>query len=133
MTGLNRNFDKKHGFWGFWFMNTLDSKIRAHQWSLDEKRRKVDELEALAANFRTKIEQFERDIKVAREIAAVNPSKADLSNERVLAAMSRRDKLAQSLKRLESEMVQALEDVDNAYQEYRKFDVIKARSRKRLA
>ncbi len=112
-------------------MKSLESKIRGSQWQLDEKRRKVSELETLATEFRTKIEQLDRELEVARETAAVDPVGALQSRDLVSQAISRRNKLQQSLRVLASEMVRALEEVDEAHQEFRRFDLIKARSQKK--
>ena len=112
-------------------MKSLESKIRGSQWHLDEKRRKVTELETLATGFRTKIEQLDRELEVARETAAVDPARALQSRDLVSQATSRRNKLQQSVMVLASEMVRALEEVDEAHQEFRRFDLIKARSQKK--
>ena len=112
-------------------MKSLDSKIRGSQWHLDGKRRQVTELETLATGFRTRIEQLDRELEVARETAAVDPARALQSRDQVSQAASRRNKLQQSLRVLASEMVRALEEVDEAHQEFRRFDLIKARSQKK--
>ena len=110
-------------------MKSLESKIRGNQWRLDEKRRQVAELETLATGFRTKIEQLDRELKVARETAAVDPARAPQISDQVSQATSRRKNLRLSLRVLESEMVRALEEVDEAHQESTKFDLIKTRNR----
>ena len=114
-------------------MKSLESKIRARQWSLDENRRKVTELENLAKGFRTKIEQLDRELEVVQETAAVDPARALQSRDHVSQVISRRDKLQQSLRVLESEMARALEDVDAAYHEFRKLDLIRSRNQQKTA
>ncbi len=112
-------------------MKSLESKFRAYRWSLGEKRRNVAELETLATGFRRKIEQLDRELEIARETAAVDPARALLSRDQVSQAVSRREKLRQSLKMLESAMVRALEEVDAAHQELRRFDLITSRNQQK--
>ena len=112
-------------------MKSLERKIRASQWSLDEKRRNVTELETLAAGFRTKIEQLDRDLEATRETTKADPAPPLQSREQVSQAASRRNKLQQSLKMLESVMVRALEEIDTTHGEFKRFDLIKSRNQKR--
>ena len=113
-------------------MNSLERKIRASQWSLDEKRRNVTELEILAADFRTKIEQLDRDLEATRDTTAADPVPPLRSREQVSQAASRRNNLQQSLKMLESVMARALEEVDATHGEFKRFDLIKSRNQKKV-
>ena len=112
-------------------MKNLDNLIRLHQWRLDEKRQKVAELERLAAKFRAEIEQLEKGLKLEQGVAARNAEAATGYGNYALAVVARRDKLEQSLAELENEMIHAVEDVATAFQEYKKFDLIRARDRER--
>jgi flagellar export protein FliJ len=113
-------------------MKNLDSVIRLHQWQLDEKRQKVAELERLATRFRAEIEQLENRLKQEQEVAARSADAATGYGNYALAAVARRDKLEQSLAGLENEMAQAVEDVAMAFQEFKKFDLIRARDREKV-
>ena len=112
-------------------MKNLDSVIRLHQWQLDEKRLKVAELNRLATRFLAEIEQLEKGLKQEQEVAAGSPEVATGYGNYALAAVARRDKLEQSLSGLENEMVQAVEDVAVAFQEFKKLDLIRARDREK--
>jgi flagellar export protein FliJ len=112
-------------------MKNLDSVIRLHQWQLDEKRQKVSELERLATRFRAEIEQLETRLKHEQEVAARSTEAATGYGNYALAVVARRDKLNQSLAGLEDEMVQAVEDVAVAFQEFKKFDLIRTRDREK--
>ena len=112
-------------------MKNLDNLIRLHQWRLDEKRQKVAELERLASRFRAEIEELEKGLKLEQEVAAKSTEAATGYGNYALAAVARRDKLEQSVAELEKEMVQAVEEVAGAFQEFKKFDLIRARDREK--
>jgi len=112
-------------------MRNLDSIIRLHQWRLDEKRQKVAELERLATRFRAEIKQLETGLKLEQEVAARSAEAVTGYGNYALAVVARRDKLEQSLAELENAMIQAVEDVTVAFQEFKKFDLIRAHDREK--
>jgi len=109
-------------------MKNLDNLIRLHQWRLDEKRRKVAELETLTARLKAEIEQLEKNLKAEQQVAARNTEAATGYGSYASAVIARREKLRQSLAGLECEMAQAADDVAAAFQEFKKFDLMKARN-----
>jgi chromosome segregation ATPase len=108
-------------------MNSLEKKIRAQEWSLDEKRQKAEQLENLARNFRRQVERLEREIEVAREKVMVEPLRAAELHGQISDALLRRGKLRQSLKMLEGELARTLQEVEEVRREVRRFDLIKSR------
>lgn len=112
-------------------MKGLDSIIRLRQWELDEKRRKVADLERLAVRLRNEIDQLEQGVKKEQKVAAENTEVSGTYGGYANAVILRRDKLRQSLVELEGQMVSAVEEVAEAFREFKKFDLIKARNEKR--
>ena len=112
-------------------MKNLDNIIRLHQWRLDEKRQKVAELQRLATRIRAEIEELEKGLKLEQEVAARSSEAITGYGNYALAVVARRDKLEQSLAELKNEMIQAVEDVTVAFQEFKKFDLIRARVREK--
>jgi flagellar export protein FliJ len=112
-------------------MKNLDNLIRLHQWRLDEKRRKVVELERLVLRLRAEIELLEKNLKVEQQVAAQNAEAATGYGSYVSAVIARREKLKQSLAGLESEMTQATEDVAVAFREFKKFDLMRTRNQEK--
>jgi len=112
-------------------MRNLDSIIRLHQWRLDEKRQNVAELERLATRFRSEIKQLETGLKLEQEVAARSAEAVTGYGNYALVVVARCDKLEQSLAELENEMIQAVEDVTVAFQEFKKFDLIRAHDREK--
>lgn len=112
-------------------MKGLDGLIRLHEWKLDEKRRKVADLERLAARLHGQINDLEDEIKAEQGISASQPAIAYSYGNYASAAIDRRNRLRKSLEEIESEMTVALEEVASAFREFKKFDLIRARNMQR--
>ena len=110
-------------------MKGLANLIRIHEWALDEKRRKVSDLESLAERLRNELSQIEMEIKSEQSVASTNPSVSSAYGAYAAAAISRREKLRQSLLALEGEIVLAVEQVAAAFREFKKLDLIRERDR----
>ncbi|MDX1484917.1 MAG: flagellar FliJ family protein [Alphaproteobacteria bacterium] len=108
-------------------MKKLDSLIRLRQWQLDEKRRKVAELERLASRFRLEIEQLDEALKAEQDTVSRSGAAITGYGNYASTVLSRREKMQSSLAGIENEMVQAVEEVAAAFQEYKKVDLIRAR------
>ena len=114
-------------------MKGLDSLIRLHKWKLDEKRRTVTDLEKLAAGLRREITDLEAEITAEQGIARANGSAAATYGNYAARAIERRDKLQRSLAGIETGLAEALEEVADAFREFKKFDLIQARDLRRAA
>ena len=112
-------------------MKNLDNLIRLHQWRLDEKRRVVTELETLIGRLNAEIEQLEKNLKAEQQVASRNTEAATGYGGYVSAVIARREKLRKSLEGLEAEMVQATDDVAAAFQEFKRFDLLRARNQEK--
>lgn len=110
-------------------MKGLDNLIRIHEWTLDEKRRKVSDLEGLAERLRNELTMLEANIKSEQSVASGNSEVSGAYGAYAAAAISRRDKLRQSLAALETQIVAAVEEVAAAFREYKKLDTIRERDR----
>lgn len=114
-------------------MKGIDSIIRLHEWQLDEKRRKVADLERLAQRLHSQMSDLETEIRVEQKIASEDPLLGGAYGNYACAVMRRREKLLKSLGRIEFEMTRAQEEVAAAFQEFKKFDLIRNRNRERAA
>ena len=112
-------------------MKNLDNLIRLHQWRLDEKRRVVTELETLIGRLNAEIEQLEKNLKAEQQVASRNTEAATGYGGYASAVIARREKLRKSLEGLEAEMVQATDDVAAAFQEFKRFDLLRARNQEK--
>lgn len=113
-------------------MRGLAQLIRLHRWKLNEKRMKVAELECLRENFQTKLRELESEVTSEQQAAAAHPEEAFTYGGYATAVIDRREKLNASLKGLEGAMATALEEVSEAFREFKKYDLIRTRN-ERLA
>jgi flagellar export protein FliJ len=108
-------------------MSTLDSLIRLHRWQLDERRRRVAELETLAATLRGELDRLEVE-QVAEQQAAQNSPEASFAYGSYAGAMvERRRKLKQSLSETEQQAVKAREALAEVFQEVKRYEIASAK------
>lgn len=112
-------------------MKSMDSLIRLRKWTLDEKRRKVSELERLAQRLHDQLAGLSAELETEQRIAASDPLAAGSYGGYANAVIERRERLLQSLKGVEAEMGRALDEVAEAFQEFKKLDAIRDRERER--
>ncbi len=110
-------------------MKGLDSLIRIRERMLEEKRRKVADLELLAARLRGELDRLEQGVIREQGVASTDVTLLDAYGRFASAAITRRETLRRSLAGLEDEMVAAVEDVAVAFREYKKFDTLRERNR----
>lgn len=113
-------------------MKGLAQLIRLHRWRLNEKRQKVAELELLREGFQQKLRDLESEVAREQKVAGAQPEQAITYGSYATAVIDRREKLNASLKELESAMAILLEQVSEAFREYKKYDLIQTRN-ERLA
>lgn len=112
-------------------MKSMDSLIRLRKWELDEKRRKVSELERLAQRLHDQLAGLDAELVTEQRIAAADPLAAGSYGGYANAVIERRERLLRSLKDVEVEMGRALDEVAEAFQEFKKLDTIRDRERER--
>ncbi len=113
-------------------MKGLAQLIRLHRWKLNEKRQKVAELELLREGFQQKLRELESEVAREQKVAGARPEQAITYGSYATAVIDRREKLNTSLKGLESTMAMLLDEVSEAFREFKKFDLIQTRN-ERLA
>lgn len=107
--------------------------IRLQEWKLDEKRRKVAELERLAQRLHDQLSALERELKSEQKVAADDPVVGANYGNYAAQAIRRREKIRRSLTDIELEMSRALDEVAAAFREFKKFDMIRSRQQERAA
>lgn len=112
-------------------MKGLDSIIRLNEWKLDEKRRKVADLERFAQRLHGQLISLDKEVKAEQKVAAGDPMSGSHYANYAHEAIRRREKILKSLADIESEMSRALDEVAAAFREFKKFDMIRARNQER--
>jgi phage shock protein A len=112
-------------------MKSLDSVIRFQEWKLDEKRRKVADLERLAQSLHDKIARLDLEMRTEQKAASENLLVASAYDNYASEVLKRRQKLLRSLADIEVEMTKAMNEVAAAYGEFKKLDLMRNRDRER--
>jgi dsDNA-specific endonuclease/ATPase MutS2 len=112
-------------------MKSLDSVIRFQEWKLEEKRRKVSDLERLAQSLHDKIARLDLEMRAEQKAASENLLVANAYDNYANEILHRRQKLLRSLADIEVEMTKAMNEVAAAYGEFKKLDLMRNRDRER--
>lgn len=112
-------------------MKGLPTLIRLRKYELEEKRRKLADLEALRQQIQESMARLEDDIKAEQLIAAQNPEIGFAYGSFAQASIERRRKLETSSQDVMRQIETAAEEVTMAYQELKKYEVAYQAKRKR--
>ncbi len=101
----------------------LKNLIRLHEWNVDEKRRKVAELQQLENELRVKIETLQTEMVTEKQAATDNPVEGGMTYPNYIQhATLRRDNLMESLSQMEYVISLAREEMAEAFRELKKFE-----------
>ncbi len=118
-------------------MTALGSLVRVHTWALNEKRRKLADIEALVDKMHNDLAQLEADIKNEQRAAADSIEGTVAFPAFVAAALERRKRQRESIANLEHAIDAARAEVREEYQEVKKYELARdnqeRRERERLA
>jgi flagellar FliJ protein len=101
----------------------LHTLIRLHKWRLDEKRRALAELQALADKLAKDAERLEQEITAEQEIARSSPEAAFGYGNFAKLSIERRRRLAQSVAQVEQQIAGATEEMAEAFQELKRYEL----------
>lgn len=113
-------------------MKSRDAIIRLKRFEVEEKRRKVAEIEAMIADFNHMAVDLDRQIAIEQERAGISDVNHYAYPTFAKAAMQRRNNLAQSAANLEAKLESARADLDEALEELRKIELMEERDAERL-
>lgn len=103
-------------------MTALGNLVRLNRWVLDEKRRKLSDLQRLLDKLRGNLAALEDHVAAERAIASTSSEGATAYPSFVAAALDRRNKIQQSISNLEREVELAREEVGEAFRELKKYE-----------
>ena len=108
-------------------MSSLDTLIRLHRWHLDEKRRAVAELESLVQSLNDQVGRLDAEITAERDAATIkdNPAATMTFGAYLKATDLRREKLQASLHQAKRELAAAKEEINEAFQTVKRFEVVR--------
>src|SRR4051812_8888515 len=98
-------------------MSVLDNRLRQHRWELDERRRFLAELEALAARLRRDAQRLNWEIEQETGAAGTEQKPGIVYPIFVAPLLDRRKKLEGSIVEIEAQITEPREAVPMAEQE----------------
>ena len=113
-------------------MKSRDALIRLKRFEVDEKRRKVAEIEAMIGDFNHMVSDLDRQIAIEQERAGVSDVNHYAYPTFAKAAIQRRDNLAISAENLAAKLAAARGEFDEACEELKKIELLEERDAERL-
>ena len=107
-------------------MSALDSLIRLHRWQLDERKRHLADLEALAETLRDERSRLVLEEQREQAAASASPEAAFAYAGYAHGLIERRRKLLQSLAEIDGQIAKAREDLAEAFQEVKRYEITAA-------
>lgn len=114
-------------------MKSRDSIIRLKRFQAEEKRRQVNQIQTMVAEFERMARDLEDQINVEQERAGIRDTSHFAYPTFAKAAMARRDNLRASAQDLEAQLAAAQAELDLALDDLRKAEQMAARDQERSA
>lgn len=112
-------------------MSSLKTVIRLHKWQLDEKRRALAELQSLHERLCIELVRLREMVRQEQETARNDPSVAFGYAAFAQAARERDQRLQQSIAQVERQIEAATEEMSEAFQELKRFELAEEERMKR--
>ena len=107
-------------------MSALDQLIRLHRWRLDELRRHLSDVEALAAKLEEQRRRLDTDDKREQSLAGASAEAAYAYPAYARQLIERRRKLAQSQSEAAEQIAKAQAALAEAFQELKRYETAAA-------
>jgi len=104
-------------------MTALDSMVRVHRWVLDERQRKLVDLQLFVDKLKDDLTALDKQLEAEREVADGSDEAGMAYPAFVAASLERRKKLCDTITNLESEIEAVREEVAEAFGELKKFEM----------
>ncbi|MBI1208483.1 MAG: hypothetical protein GC191_14520 [Azospirillum sp.] len=104
-------------------MNDLRAVIRLHRWQLDEKQRALAELRNLEARLHAESERLEEEIRREQQTVRSSGEIAFTYAGFAQAAIGRRERIAQSIAQVETQVAAAVEEMATVFQEVKRYEL----------
>jgi flagellar export protein FliJ len=112
-------------------MKSRETLIRLRRFQVDEKRRKVAQIEVMIAEFERIATDLEREIKAEQDRAGIHDPSHFAYPTYAKAAMQRRENLKRSAADLKQQLEQAKGALEEAFEEMKKAELLDERSQMR--
>jgi flagellar protein FliJ len=112
-------------------MKSRETLIRLRKFQVDEKRRKVAQIEGMIAEFERIATDLEREIKVEQDRAGIHDPGHFAYPTYAKAAMQRRENLKRSADELRGQLDEAQAALSEAFEEMKKVELLDERDQAR--
>ena len=113
-------------------MKSRDALIRLKRFEVEEKRRKVAEIETMIGDFNHMAIDLDRQIAIEQERAGITDVNHYAYPTFAKAAMARRNNLSVSATNLAAKLTAARGDLDDACEELKKIELLEERDAERI-
>jgi flagellar export protein FliJ len=112
-------------------MKSRETLIRLKKFQVDEKRRKVMQIEGMIAEFERMATDLEREIKVEQDRAGIHDPAHFAYPTYAKAAIARRENLKRSADELKGQLNDAKDALSEAFEELKKVELLDERDQAR--
>ena len=112
-------------------MKSRDTLIRLKKFKVDEKRRRVAQIETMIADFDRMAADLDREIQVEQDKAGIADPGHYAYQTYARAAMTRRDNLKRSADELKEQLAEAKDQLAEAFEELKKVELLDERDQLR--
>src|SRR5688572_12571940 len=113
-------------------MKSRDAVIRLKRFEVDEKRRKVADIEAMIGDFNNMAADLDRQIAIEQERSGISDVNHYAYPTFAKAAIQRRNNLTASAADLEARLASARGELDEATEDLKKIELLEERDAERL-
>lgn len=110
-------------------MKSRDTLIRLKKFQVDEKRRRVAQIESMIADFQRMSVDLDREIQTEQDRAGINDPAHFAYPTYAKAALGRRDNLRQSADNLQGQLDEAKAELQEAFEDMKKVEILEDRER----
>ncbi len=112
-------------------MRNRDSLIRLHRFQVDEKRRKLAELELMLQEFRARERELEAQVLAEQEKAGISDVAHFAYPMFAKSVIRRRQNILNSIEDIEHQLGVAKEELASAFRELKKYELIEDNRKRR--
>src|SRR5690606_30562108 len=112
-------------------MKSRDTLIRLKRFQVDEKRRRVAQIEAMIAEFQRMATDLDREIQAEQQRAGIHDVAHFAYPTYAKAAATRRDNLIRSADDMKTQLQEAQDELAEAFEELKKVELLDERDQQR--
>lgn len=112
-------------------MSSFKTLIRVQKWQLDEKRRALTELQSLEDRLRSEAERLGEELRAEQDTARNDFNASFTYAGFARSAIERRKRIDDSIRQVQEQIVTATEQVAEAYQDLKRYELAEEERLKR--